>query len=156
MDLSDVIPAQAILLAPESEHREDVIAALLERLARCGALDATGAKKAKMAIEERERKGSTAVGGGLAIPHARVDFLSKPVGAFARLRDGEGFASIDAGSVHYMFLILSPTGGHDTHLQTLGAVTRLVSDLDSRARLDSCASPEEMREFFAASCVVAR
>jgi len=77
---------------------------------------------------ERERLGSTGIGGGIAIPHGRMAGLSKPVGMFARLAHGVDFDSIDERPVDTVFLLLAPEGAGADHLKALARVSRLLRD----------------------------
>lgn len=77
---------------------------------------------------ERERLGSTGIGGGIAIPHGRMPSLSKPVGVFARLAHPVDFDSIDERPVDTVFLLLAPEGAGADHLKALARVSRLLRD----------------------------
>jgi len=77
---------------------------------------------------ERERLGSTGIGGGIAIPHGRMAGLEKPVGLFARLGHPVDFDSIDERPVDAVFLLLAPEGAGADHLKALARVSRLLRD----------------------------
>ncbi len=77
---------------------------------------------------ERERLGSTGIGGGIAIPHGRMANLDKPVGLFARLGHPVDFDSIDERPVDTVFLLLAPEGAGADHLKALARVSRLLRD----------------------------
>src|SRR5215471_7040702 len=77
---------------------------------------------------ERERLGSTGIGGGIAIPHGRMPSLTKPVGLFARLAHPVDFDSIDERPVDTVFLLLAPEGAGADHLKALARVSRLLRD----------------------------
>ncbi|MFA7595517.1 MAG: PTS sugar transporter subunit IIA [Novosphingobium sp.] len=76
-------------------------------------------------IEEREKLGSTGFGRGVAIPHARVPGLARPVAAFLRLDHPVEFDSADGMPVEMVFGLLSPENAGAVHLQALAAVSRL-------------------------------
>ena len=77
---------------------------------------------------ERERLGSTGIGGGIAIPHGRMPTLAKPMGLFARLGHPVDFDSIDERPVDTVFLLLAPEGAGADHLKALARVSRLLRD----------------------------
>jgi PTS system nitrogen regulatory IIA component len=77
---------------------------------------------------ERERLGSTGIGGGIAIPHGRMAALAKPMGLFARLGNPVDFDSIDERPVDTVFLLLAPEGAGADHLKALARVSRLLRD----------------------------
>ena len=86
-------------------------------------------------IEERETLGSTGFGRGVAIPHARLDALARPVAAFFRLESPVDFASSDGMPVDCVFGLLSPEQAGATHLQALAAISRLMRDERMHERL---------------------
>ncbi len=77
---------------------------------------------------ERERLGSTGIGGGIAIPHGRMSALSAPRGLFARLVNPIDFDSIDERPVDIVFLLVAPEGAGADHLKALARVSRLLRD----------------------------
>ncbi|WP_288115339.1 PTS sugar transporter subunit IIA [Novosphingobium sp.] len=95
-------------------------------------------------IEEREKLGSTGFGRGVAIPHARVDGLERPVAAFFRLESPVEFASADGMPVDCVFGLLSPTQAGATHLQALAAISRMMRDERMHERLVSAPYAEAL------------
>jgi nitrogen PTS system EIIA component len=79
-------------------------------------------------LEERERLGSTGFGRGVAIPHARMDGVTRPVAALLRLRQPADFASADGLPVDLVFGLISPENSGATHLHALAAISRLMRD----------------------------
>jgi PTS system nitrogen regulatory IIA component len=77
---------------------------------------------------ERERLGSTGIGGGIAIPHGRLTTVTKPVGLFARLAHPVDFDAIDERPVDVVFLLVTPEGAGADHLKALARVSRLLRD----------------------------
>lgn len=86
-------------------------------------------------IEEREKLGSTGFGRGVAIPHARLDGLTRPVAAFFRLEQPVDFDAADGMPVDCVFGLLSPEQAGATHLQALAAISRLMRDERMHERL---------------------
>lgn len=78
------------------------------------------------ALQAREALGSTGVGGGLAVPHARVEGLADIVGFFARLERPVAFDAIDGKPVDLVVMLLSPPTGSGQHLAALAQVSRLL------------------------------
>jgi PTS system nitrogen regulatory IIA component len=79
-------------------------------------------------ILKREDLGSTAMGGGVAIPHARVEHLAKPFGILARLRKPIDFDAIDDQPVDLVFLLLLPISAPAEQLSALATVARRLRD----------------------------
>jgi PTS system nitrogen regulatory IIA component len=75
---------------------------------------------------ERERLGTTGVGQGIAIPHARLPGIDKIFGMFARLAEPIDFDSIDDQPVDLVFLLIAPEGAGADHLKALARVSRLL------------------------------
>jgi PTS system nitrogen regulatory IIA component len=78
------------------------------------------------AIAERERLGSTGFGGGVAIPHGKLEGLDRVYALVARLAAPVDYKAIDGGKVDLVFLLLSPPDAGAEHLKALAAVSRLV------------------------------
>src|SRR5688500_9046430 len=79
-------------------------------------------------LEERERLGSTGFGRGVAIPHARMPNLARPVAGLLKLRHPADFAAADGLPVDLVFGLLSPENSGATHLHALAAISRLMRD----------------------------
>ena len=95
-------------------------------------------------IDEREKLGSTGFGRGVAIPHARIDGLERPVAAFFRLENPVEFASADGMPVDCVFGLLSPSQAGATHLQALAAISRMMRDERMHERLVSAPNVEAL------------
>jgi len=79
-------------------------------------------------IQQRESLGSTGFGRGVAIPHARMSGLARPVAAFLRLESPVEFESADGIPVDLVFGLLSPEQAGATHLHALAAISRMMRD----------------------------
>lgn len=95
---------------------------------------------------ERERLGSTGIGGGIAIPHARMASLDKPVGLFARLANPIDFDAIDERPIDVVFLLTAPEGAGADHLKALARVSRLLRD---RALVEKLRATENAEALYA-------
>jgi PTS system nitrogen regulatory IIA component len=78
------------------------------------------------AIAEREKLGSTGFGGGVAIPHGKLEKLERVYALVARLAVPLDYKAIDGAPVDLVFLLLSPANAGAEHLKALAAVSRLV------------------------------
>lgn len=87
------------------------------------------------ALNDRERLGSTGFGGGVAIPHGKIEGLAHVTGYFARLGVPVDYQSIDGLPVDLVFLLLSPADAGADHLKALAGVSRLLRDRDMVAKL---------------------
>jgi PTS system nitrogen regulatory IIA component len=91
-------------------------------------------------LGEREKLGSTGFGGGIAIPHGRLDGLKRVCGVFARLSKPVDFAAVDELPVDLVFMLLSPTGAGAEHLKALACVSRKLRDRGFAAKLRGAGS----------------
>ena len=109
---------------------------VLKELARLAA-EAVGVNQQQLleALMERERLGTTGVGHGIAIPHAKLDGLKQLVALFARLDHPVDFEALDEQPSDLIFLLLAPTGADTDSLKALARISRLMRDTDLRERL---------------------
>jgi PTS system nitrogen regulatory IIA component len=84
---------------------------------------------------ERERLGTTGIGHGIAIPHARLPGLDRLVGLFARLEQPVDFESLDDQPSDLIFLLLAPDSADADSLKALARISRLLRDPGLRQRL---------------------
>ena len=94
----------------------------------------------------RERLGSTGLGEGCALPHARVPGLGRTLAAFLRLRRGVDFDSPDHEPVDLVFGLLVPEESTDEHLEILAAIAGVFSDERVRSSVRSVDEPARIRE----------
>jgi PTS system nitrogen regulatory IIA component len=87
------------------------------------------------ALQERESLGSTGVGRGVAIPHARFDSLDQVFGFFTRLEKPIDFESVDHQPVDLVFTLLAPSSEGAEHLKALALVSRTLRNEDTCAKL---------------------
>jgi PTS system nitrogen regulatory IIA component len=102
-------------------------------------------------LVERERLGSTGFGGGVAIPHGKIDGLDRVIGVFARLSAPVDFQAIDDLPVDLVFLLLSPPDSGVEHLKALARVSRRLRDKAFVAKLRGAGSTDALYALFAQS-----
>jgi nitrogen PTS system EIIA component len=95
-------------------------------------------------ITKREDLGSTGVGNGVALPHARLANIKVPFGLLARLRHGIDFEAIDGQPVDVVFLLLLPETGDGAQLNALASVARALRDPDALRRLRRASDGEAL------------
>jgi fructose-specific phosphotransferase system IIA component len=104
--------------------RTEVLRAFAGRLAEQGLVNDADALFDK--LREREQLGSTAIGGGIAIPHCKVDRLKSGVVSLGRVPQGVDFGAADGQPVRLFFLVISPSQSPAEHLQILAAISRWI------------------------------
>ncbi len=97
---------------------------------------------------ERERLGSTGLGHGIALPHARVSGTEKAYGAFIQLEAGVDFDSIDNQPVDLIFGLLVPESATKEHLQLLAQLASMFSNAGFCEKLRRATQPEEVMQHF--------
>ena len=119
--------------------------AILEHLATCFAsVYALDRITVLERIEEREKLGSTGFGRGVAIPHARIPGLNRPVAAVFRLNAPVAFDSADGMPVDLVFGLLSPEQAGAAHLHALAAISRMMRDERMHEALSEAPSSEAL------------
>ena len=109
----------------QADGKDDILRRLGDLFAEAYDLDASLVLEQ---LEEREKLGSTGFGRGVAIPHARMPHLKRPVAALLKLHRPVEFDAADRLPVDLVFGLLSPANSGATHLHALAAISRLVRD----------------------------
>lgn len=102
------------------------------------------------AVLEREKLGSTAIGAGIAIPHARANTVNEVSIAFARSSHGIDFNSLDGDPVNLIFLLAAPVESGSLYLKLLARISRLLRYQDLIDDLKKATTKEEVIKIIAA------
>ena len=132
----------------EADSKQAVLEQLSQRFAGVYGLDPVLVLER---IEEREKLGSTGFGRGVAIPHARIPDLGRPVGAFLRLTTPVAFDAADGMPVDLVFGLLSPEAAGAAHLHALAAISRLMRDEAMHRALGEAPGAEALYALLAGS-----
>lgn len=97
---------------------------------------------------ERERLGSTGVGQGIALPHARMSGVEEAYGALIMLEEGAEFDALDQKPVDIIFGLLVPEEATEEHLQILAKLASLLGDGDFCSRLRKAKDKEQLLQVF--------
>jgi len=144
MKLMDFLSKKSIVAEIKSAKKEDILKELVEMLINAGELEKSARNKVLDALLERESLGSTAIGQGIAIPHAKTDCVSKLVGAFALSKKGVDFDSLDGEPVYIFFLLLTAQDSAGPHLKALARISRLFKDKYFRDNLRNCTDEKDI------------
>ena len=128
MRLTDFISRELILDDMMAPEKEAAIAELVAHLDRNKMLGSASQREVVKALMEREALGSTGIGGGFAVPHAKYGGVNGLVGAFGRSRKGVNFNALDGEPVYLMFMLLSSKDNTGSHLEALAMIARLLRD----------------------------
>ena len=142
MGITDLLTEELVFPALDAQGSDDAIETLAIHLTTYHRdIDRDGLVHA---LRERERQVTTALGDGVAIPHARLAGLDRTVAVFARSRAGVPWESLDGRPTHLVFLLAGPADLPGAYLKVLAGVSRLLSDERCRARLMEAESQAEL------------
>jgi PTS system nitrogen regulatory IIA component len=142
MGLEDLLSPQGVIHNLRAKCKREALQALAERAS--GLIDRRPASDILSTLLEREQLGSTGVGDGVALPHGKMDGLSKIVGVLARLETPVSFDALDDQPVDLVFMLLAPANATAAHLKALAKVSRLFRDEDARDALRGADSAEAL------------
>jgi nitrogen PTS system EIIA component len=125
----DFVVREAIVPDLQATTKAAAIREMVGALVKAGAIPAASQEGIVAAILKREQLGSTAVGNGVAIPHAKHEAVSRVVGDIGWSRQGIDFVSLDGKKVHLIVLLVSPLDRAGDHLRALENISRQLRDL---------------------------
>jgi PTS system nitrogen regulatory IIA component len=131
-ELSALLSIDRIEASMTASNKKGVIQQLAAAASRKTGIPA---KSIAAALSAREKLGSTGFGGGVALPHAKIEGLERVFGYFARLTAPIDFQSVDGLPVDLIFLILSPPDAGAAHLKALASASRALRDRNTIAKL---------------------
>ena len=138
MDIKEFLAPSDVFIGIRGSNKTQVLENLCRRAASTLKVDAN---KITADILKREELGSTGMGGGVAVPHARIADVKKPFGILARLKSAIEFDSIDRQPVDLVFLLLLPTASAGEQLNALALVARRLRDADAMLNARHAADP---------------
>ena len=140
-DLSDILTIDAVEAALPVANKK----ALIQQLgAAASRLTGIPAKTIVACLNAREKIGSTGFGGGVAIPHCKIEGIEQVFGYFARLAAPIDFQAVDNLRVDLVFLLLSPPDAGADHLKALAGVSRALRDRQTLAKLRGARSKDAL------------
>jgi PTS system fructose-specific IIA component/PTS system nitrogen regulatory IIA component len=126
MKLTEVFQPENILPDLAATRKEEAIPEMVNQLCATGTLPKAQATNVEKAMLRREELGSTGIGKGVAVPHAKVPGVKGVIGAFARSKTGVEFNSLDGQPVFLIFMLVSAPDTVEPHLEALRKITALL------------------------------
>jgi PTS system nitrogen regulatory IIA component len=123
MRLHSLLTDDLVLAELRGRDRESVLNEMVEHLRGLGDIGPEDDLLGKLLA--REALGTTAIGGGIAIPHCRLSGLKAPVLLLGLSRGGVSFESVDGGDTHVIFLLVSPLESPNVNLRVLASIAKL-------------------------------
>jgi PTS system nitrogen regulatory IIA component len=142
MNPKRVLTKELVKLALESESKDAVILEIIDLLVAAGKI--TDQAAAVKAVMERERKMSTGLQNGIAIPHGKTDSVDGLIAAMGLSRKGIPFDSLDGSPAQIILLTLSPATRTGPHIQFLAEISRALHDPVMREKALAATTPEEL------------
>ncbi len=144
MKIMDFISKDAIKVGLESTTKREVIGELVDLLIKARKVRKDAKGKVVRVLMEREKAGSTGIGQGIAIPHARSTSVKDVVIAFGSSPGGIEFSALDGEPVYIIFLLMAPKESTGLHLKILAKISRLLKDKYFRMDLKDAKIPEKV------------
>lgn len=144
LKLLDIVAPGAIVAQLKSNERDGVIAELAEALVASGAASQSVRAELVAKVLERERKGSTGFGRGVAVPHVKHRSVTKMHAAIGLSARGVDFSALDKQPVYTIFLLLSPEDKPEEHLQAMEVIFKNLSKDTFRRFLRQATTVEDV------------
>lgn len=139
MNIGELLDRTAISMRVGAANKKKALAVIAELAGRNFGLEPGAVLDA---LAEREAAGSTGVGHGVAVPHARLEGLERMRGVFVRLEQPVEFGSVDDQPVDLLFALFAPKNAGAEHLRALARVSRLLRQGDLREQLRKARSAD--------------
>ncbi|MGD9044897.1 MAG: PTS sugar transporter subunit IIA [Desulfobacterales bacterium] len=143
MKILDVLQKEAILDDLKAQNKKGILEELVAPLAQSTGKDHRDLVGVLM---DRERLGSTGIGGGIGIPHGKIKDLESLVLGFGLSRKGVDFEAIDSKPTHIFFLLITPENSTGLHLKLLARISRILKNDPFKERLQNATDREEIFE----------
>lgn len=143
MTLAELVQHDAVVVQLGAADRDGVIRELVAALVGAGAISADSAETIARAAIDREKKGSTGFGKGVAIPHVKHKTVKSPVAALGNSASGVDFRSLDGQPVFSVVLLLSPESA-DQHLAAMNVIWPKLNNDRFRRFLRQARSRQEI------------
>jgi PTS system nitrogen regulatory IIA component len=141
MKILDVLTKDAILDDLKARDKKGILEELGAPVARQAGVEPDDLVKVLL---ERERLGSTGIGGGIGIPHGKLKSLDTLALGFGLSRDGVDFESMDGRPTHIFFLLVTPENSTGLHLKVLARISRILKNDLFKQKLLKAGSSEEI------------
>jgi len=139
MTIGDLLEPGAVTLRVSAANKRQVLGVIADVAARAFGVDS---EETLEGLIERESAGSTGVGQGVAIPHARLSGLDRVRAVFMRLETPVAFGAVDDKPVDLLVALFAPKDADTTHLRALARVSRLMRQPDLREQLRQARSAD--------------
>ncbi len=141
MKICDVLHKEAILADLKARNKKEILEELVAPVADIAKVQQEDLVRVLL---ERERLGSTGIGGGIGIPHGKMKNLENLVLGFGLSRKGVDFESLDGKPAHIFFLLVTPENSTGLHLKLLARISRILKNETFKNRLLEAGERDEI------------
>jgi PTS system nitrogen regulatory IIA component len=142
MEISDILHPDCVLCAVQGTSKKRILE-LISQIANQHLIDIDQAT-ILASLVSREKMGSTGIGGGIALPHGRLEGLERALAVLVTCQPAIEYDAIDNMPVDIFFAILVPENKAEKHLQTLSSIAAKLSDKDLLKQLRSADTPQKL------------
>ncbi len=141
------IKKEGIVLELKGESKKEIISEMLDVLIQNGDILSEDKNTLIGELLDREKKGSTAIGNHVAIPHCKTIVVDKIIVSIAFKKEGVDFDALDKKPVNIFILTLSPKKASSSHIDFLAFVSNVFQDKQSRLDIQTLTSKQEVYDF---------
>ena len=146
MRIKDILSPESMIMDLQATTKDEAINEMADLEVATGIVN--NKEKFVESIWAREKESTTGIGGGIAMPHARNEYINKARVLFAKSEKGVDFDSLDQQPVHLFFMITAPAGADNTHLQALAKLSSLLINPDLVEKLKVAKTADEVIDLF--------
>ncbi|MDP8258748.1 MAG: PTS sugar transporter subunit IIA [Candidatus Aadella gelida] len=144
MKIAELLEKEAVSVDIKSKDKGLILAEMVDLLVDSGNVKKPDTNEVIKKLKEREALGSTGIGKGVAIPHAKCPKCKKMVAAFGISKEGVDFKSLDGQLTYIFFLLIAPGETPGPHLKALARISRLLDDKFVRDRLRATGNARDL------------
>ena len=146
MRIKDILSPESMIMDLQATNKDEAINEMADLEVATGIVN--NKEKFVESIWAREKESTTGIGGGIAMPHARNEYINKARVLFAKSEKGVDYDSLDQQPVHLFFMITAPAGADNTHLQALAKLSSLLINPDLVEKLKAAKTADEVIDLF--------
>lgn len=146
MRIKDILSPESMIMDLQATTKDEAINEMADLEVATGVVN--NKEKFVESIWAREKESTTGIGGGIAMPHARNEYINKARVLFAKSEKGVDFDSLDQQPVYLFFMITAPAGADNTHLQALAKLSSLLINPDLVEKLKAAKTADEVIDLF--------
>ncbi|RHX66647.1 PTS fructose transporter subunit IIABC [Lactobacillus delbrueckii] len=146
MRIKDILSPESMIMDLQATTKDEAINEMADLEVATGIVN--NKEKFVESIWAREKESTTGIGGGIAMPHARNEYINKARVLFSKSEKGVDYDSLDQQPVHLFFMITAPAGADNTHLQALAKLSSLLINPDLVEKLKAAKTADEVIDLF--------